>query len=184
MARSYQGPRALISYPTEALQAGRRKLPRSWPRKGLVTPTATEPAIATYWRNWPAQDIYDLQGKAISSLFDRSRTLSLHLFEHVHGESPDRGQAMADLIALYRDHGLEPTAGELPDFLPLFLEFISLLPEDQARTLLAEPAENPSITGGPARRAQQRLCRGVPVALAAIANAPNVSPAQYCSGQS
>ena len=45
-----------------------------------------------------------------------------------------------DLVALYASHGLEMTAGELPDFLPLFLEFLSLLPEDEARAMLAEPA--------------------------------------------
>jgi nitrate reductase delta subunit len=84
-------------------------------------------------------DIYELQERYFT-LFDRSRTLSLHLFEHVHGESRDRGQAMADLIELYRGHGFEPTASELPDFLPLFLEFLSLLPGHEARGLLAEPA--------------------------------------------
>ena len=73
-------------------------------------------------------------------MFDRSRTLSLHLFEHVHGESRDRGQAMADLLALYEEHGLDMTAGELPDFLPLFLEFLSLLPQEEAKAMLAEPS--------------------------------------------
>jgi nitrate reductase delta subunit len=58
----------------------------------------------------------------------------------VHGESRDRGQAMADLVTLYREHGLAPRADELPDYLPLFLEFLSLLPLAEARALLAEPA--------------------------------------------
>ena len=58
-------------------------------------------------------------------LFDRTRSLSLHLFEHVHGESRDRGQAMVDLKALYERHGLAMSASELPDHLPLFLEFLS-----------------------------------------------------------
>src|SRR5262249_21347796 len=84
-------------------------------------------------------DIYDLQERYVA-LFDRGRATSLHLFEHVHGESRDRGQAMADLLALYGEHGLEFAANELPDYLPLFLEFLSLLPRAEARSLLAEPA--------------------------------------------
>ena len=67
-------------------------------------------------------DLYDLQERYVL-LFDRTRSLSLHLFEHVHGESRDRGQAMVDLLKLYEEGGFTPTATELPDFLPLFLEY-------------------------------------------------------------
>ena len=91
------------------------------------------------WTRSPSSDIYELQERYFA-LFDRSRTLSLHLFEHIHGESRDRGQAMADLVSLYAQPWLEMTAGELPDFLPLFLEFLSLLPDAEARTMLTEPA--------------------------------------------
>ena len=69
-------------------------------------------------------DLYDLQERYVL-LFDRTRSLSLHLFEHVHGESRDRGQAMVDLKALYERHGLLMSSSELPDHLPLFLEFLS-----------------------------------------------------------
>ncbi|WP_455815271.1 nitrate reductase molybdenum cofactor assembly chaperone [Pseudomonas graminis] len=58
-------------------------------------------------------------------LFDRGRATSLLLFEHVHGESRDRGQAMVDLLAQYRADGLELNAKELPDFLPLYLEYLA-----------------------------------------------------------
>ena len=117
-------------------------------------------------------DIYELQERYFA-LFDRSRTLSLHLFEHVHGESRDRGQAMADLIELYRGHGFEPTASELPDFLPLFLEFLSLLPGHEARALLAEPA---GILQTLADRLVTRKSAYAAVfqALAALANAPAI----------
>ena len=117
-------------------------------------------------------DIYDLQERYFA-LFDRSRTLSLHLFEHVHGESRDRGQAMADLIELYRGHGFEPTASELPDFLPLFLEFLSLLPGHEAQALLAEPA---GILQALADRLVTRKSAYAAVfqALATLANAPAI----------
>ncbi len=74
------------------------------------------------------------------ALFDRNRSLSLHLYEHVHGESRDRGQAMVRLATLYALHGLEISARELPDYLPLYLEFLAQLPERAARSMLAEAA--------------------------------------------
>ncbi len=73
-------------------------------------------------------------------LFDRSRQLSLHLFEHVHGDSRDRGQAMVDLKTLYEEGGLLIEANELPDYLPLFLEFLSTRPEAEARSSLSDVA--------------------------------------------
>jgi nitrate reductase delta subunit len=70
--------------------------------------------------------------------FDRTHSLSLHLFEHIHGESRDRGQAMVDLIEEYRRHGFEPDVSELPDFVPLFLEFLSLMDQETSEKLLGE----------------------------------------------
>ena len=85
-------------------------------------------------------------------LFDRTRSLSLHLFEHVHGESRDRGQAMIDLKALYEKNGLAISATELPDFLPLFLEYLSTRP-------LAEAAEMLGQTAHISRRVAERLAQ-------------------------
>lgn len=73
-------------------------------------------------------------------LFDRSRRNSLHLFEHVHGDSRDRGQAMVDLALTYERAGLLMAPGELPDYLPLVLEFASTQPPAQAREFLRETA--------------------------------------------
>ena len=69
-------------------------------------------------------------------LFDRGRAHCLHLYEHVHGESRFRGQAMIDLAGRYAEKGLQLGVGELPDYLPVFLEFISICePEDGLETL-------------------------------------------------
>jgi nitrate reductase delta subunit len=73
-------------------------------------------------------------------LFDRGRATSLHLFEHVHGDSRDRGPAMIDLAQTYEKAGLYLAEGELPDFLPVVLEFSSTQPPREARAFLAEMA--------------------------------------------
>ena len=80
-------------------------------------------------------------------LFDRSRPLSLHLFEHVHGESRDRGQAMVDLLALYEEKDFEIDAKELPDFIPLFLEFLAVNDVQSASELLGEPIDIIAVIG-------------------------------------
>jgi len=70
--------------------------------------------------------------------FDRNPSHSLHLFEHIHGESRDRGSAMIDLLHEYWKYDFDASAAELPDYVPLFLEFLSLLPADEALALLGD----------------------------------------------
>ncbi|HQX61438.1 MAG: nitrate reductase molybdenum cofactor assembly chaperone [Rhodoferax sp.] len=74
------------------------------------------------------------------SLFDRGRATSLHLFEHVHGDSRDRGPAMIDLAQTYEKAGLYLAEGELPDYLPAVLEFVSTQPPAEAHAFLSEMA--------------------------------------------
>ena len=70
--------------------------------------------------------------------FDRNPSHSLHLYEHIHGESRERGPALVRLMEEYNKLGLEIAEAELPDYLPLFLEFLSLLPQEQALVFLGE----------------------------------------------
>ncbi|MBE0455434.1 MAG: nitrate reductase molybdenum cofactor assembly chaperone, partial [Roseovarius sp.] len=84
-------------------------------------------------------DLFDVQESYVM-LFDRSRTLSLNLFEHVHGESRDRGGAMVSLIETYRAGGFEPATTELPDHLPVLLEFLSTRPFAEVQETLADAA--------------------------------------------
>ncbi|WP_297829394.1 nitrate reductase molybdenum cofactor assembly chaperone [Thermomonas sp.] len=92
-------------------------------------------------------------------LFDRGRSMSLLLFEHIHGESRDRGQAMVDLISAYRKNGFELSARELPDYLPLLLEYLNQRPAEEARDWLKHVSH---IVGLLAARAGER---GSPYAL-------------------
>lgn len=82
-----------------------------------------------------SQDLLAAQEEWLE-LFDRGRAMSLLLFEHIHGESRDRGQAMVDLVASYREHGFDIAVKELPDYLPLVLEFLSTRPEAEVRDWL------------------------------------------------
>ena len=86
-------------------------------------------------------------------VFDRGRATSLLLFEHVHAESRDRGQAMVDLMAQYERHGLQLDSRELPDHLPLYLEYLAQLPEAEALGGLQDVAP---ILGLLSARLQQR----------------------------
>ena len=83
------------------------------------------------------QNLLDWQAD-YDSLFERGRSLGLWLFEHVHGESRDRGQAMVDLTAKYKEAGLHISQHQLPDYIPMFLEFISTQGEQGAREWLLD----------------------------------------------
>ncbi len=86
-----------------------------------------------------AADRYAAQ-EAYVECFDRGRSSSLWLFEHVHGDSRERGQAMVDLARTYEAGGLYLAEGELPDYLPVVLEFASTQSPDVARSFLRETA--------------------------------------------
>lgn len=138
MAKTFRVMAALLSYPTAEIQAAGPELKAVLSEEGLLS-LGQQTRLGHLIDQLASRDLYDLQERYVS-LFDRSRTLSLHLFEHVHGESRARGQAMVDLQNVYGEHGLEISAKELPDFLPLFLEFLSVLPLAEARALLGEPS--------------------------------------------
>jgi nitrate reductase delta subunit len=110
-------------------------------------------------------------------LFDRGRALSLHLFEHLHGESRDRGAAMVELKRLYTAAGFELSARELPDFLPVVLEYLSCRDLAEARDLLADCAH---ILTSIARSLMARRSRyvAVPQALLVIAGEKPVDGAK------
>jgi nitrate reductase delta subunit len=129
---------ALLTYPTAELQAAVPELRAALDAEACL-PRANRDRLERLLEELAAGDLYDLQERYVL-LFDRTRSLSLHLFEHVHGESRDRGQAMVDLKSLYERHGLAMDSSELPDHLPLFLEFVSEIPATEARDLLEETA--------------------------------------------
>lgn len=138
MARTYRALGLLLTYPSDQLKALAPAALAAIRDEGLASPALVE-ALGGLVDEIVADDIYDLEERYVL-LFDRTRSLSLNLYEHVHGESRDRGQAMAALVELYRTHGLEMAANELPDFLPVFLDFLSSRPAEEAASLLGEAA--------------------------------------------
>ncbi len=129
---------AILSYPTEELQGARDELIAALGQGDLLAPE-TVAAFAPLLKELAEGEIYTIQ-EIYVGLFDRSRTLSLNLFEHVHGESRDRGGAMVDLMENYRSAGFEPETTELPDHLPVLLEFLAMRPIAEGREILADAA--------------------------------------------
>jgi len=128
---------ALLRYPDEAVRQAAAEFAPLLTQEGVLSP-AQQAALAPLIERFTQADLLDLQEDYVA-LFDRGRAVSLHLFEHVHGESRDRGQAMVDLRSRYEARGLEIAANELPDYLPLFLEYLSVLPDEQVLEELAQP---------------------------------------------
>lgn len=120
----------LLEYPDAALWQHQQEIDEALSASTLLAPTSAQ-QLSAFLRALTQQELLDVQA-AYSELFDRGRATSLLLFEHVHGESRDRGQAMVDLLAQYQQHGLELDSRELPDHLPLYLEYLSLLPQSEA----------------------------------------------------
>jgi len=128
----------LLDYPDDALWSHRDEL------LALVAETSeldqvSANRLAEFIRQFCAAELLDRQAE-YCSLFDRGRATSLLLFEHVHGESRDRGQAMVDLLDQYRAAGLVLDCKELPDYLPLYLEYLATLTEVEAKAGLVDIA--------------------------------------------
>ena len=138
MDRTLKALSLILSYPTDELQAAMPEIAALLDVDQRIAPD-TRAALRTLTDRLGGGDLYDLQESYVM-LFDRSRTLSLNLFEHVHGESRDRGGAMVSLIETYREGGFEPVTTELPDHLPVLLEYMSTRPFGEAQETLTDAA--------------------------------------------
>jgi nitrate reductase delta subunit len=138
MAKSLRVLAALLGYPdarTRSCLPEMRDLLRDEAALSNARRVELDALIATLQRS----DALESEA-AYVELFDRGRATSLHLFEHVHGDSRERGPAMIDLGQTYEKAGLYLAEGELPDYLPAVLEFVSTQPPREARAFLGEMA--------------------------------------------
>ena len=152
---TYKALAALLTYPTAELQQAVQSgdLQQAIRQDGLLD-GRMQRKLDPLLRQIASWDLLDLQERYVE-LFDRSRSRSLYLFEHVHGESRDRGSAMVELKSMYEDVGLALDTPELPDFLPLYLEYLSILEPSEARTRLAQPIHVISAVGERLRRREE-----------------------------
>jgi len=126
----------LLTYPKEQLQEVVGSFTSVFADEGMLSNKqikSLQPLLEDYANN----DLIKLQEGYVNT-FDRSRNHSLYLFEHIHGESRDRGAAMVDMKDMYAAKGLDISSNELPDYLPLFLEYLSWCELDEALELLAD----------------------------------------------
>ena len=125
----------LLDYPDEELFTDESGLYDIIQRSSLSE--ELKAGLQQFIRTQSGRDLLDVQSE-YDGLFERGRSLGLWLFEHVHGESRDRGQAMVDLLNQYRRAGLDISGKELPDYIPLFLEFVATQGEGNARGWLQD----------------------------------------------
>jgi len=136
--RTLKALAALLTYPEPALLAALPDI-RAIVEAEKLLGRDDRARLAALIDELAATDPLDAQERYVE-LFDRGRATSLHLFEHVHGEARDRGQAMVELNALYARHGLAIAANELPDYLPAVLEYLSTRPIEEVREMLVDCA--------------------------------------------
>ena len=138
MMKSLRVLAALLGYPDARLRSHLPEMRQLLRQERAVAP-ARLAEIEALMHTLQRADPLDAESDYVA-LFDRGRATSLHLFEHVHGDSRDRGPAMIDLGQTFEKAGLILAQGELPDYLPALLEFVSTQPPREAKAFLAEMA--------------------------------------------
>jgi nitrate reductase delta subunit len=157
---------ALLTYP-------RAELREALPEIGVALasarclPAADRDRLAALIAEMRAHDGLDLEARYVE-LFDRGRATSLNLFEHVHGESRDRGTAMVELKQIYERAGYDLASNELPDYLPVVLEYLSCRDIAEARAMLGDCAHILRAVGEALNRRGSRYAAVFAALLAAV----------------
>lgn len=121
----------ILGYPTSELQQALPEISAIIKSETIVPAEALQQWLA----NLVHCELISWQEEYVA-VFDNQ--VSLYLFEYVHGQSRERGQAMVDLSGYYQTHNFAITGNELPDYLPLVLEFLSYQPAELVREFLAD----------------------------------------------
>lgn len=129
---------ALLSYPAPPVRAALPEIAEVLAACDGI-PAADRAALRSLIDDLGAMDPLDAEAGYVE-VFDRGRATSLNLFEHLHGETRDRGQAMVDLRALYARGGFNLDTAELPDCLPVLLEYLSCREQPEVRDMIGDCA--------------------------------------------
>ena len=149
---------ALLSYPSEEMRQALPEIADVIRAAQIVAPRERADLLDLI-DELRRDDLLEVEERYVD-LFDRGRALSLHLFEHLHGESRDRGEAMVELKQIYERAGFELSARELPDYLPVVLEYLSCRDLAEARAMLADCAHILTTIGRSLIARRQPLCGG------------------------
>jgi nitrate reductase delta subunit len=137
-SRSLRVMAALLGYPHAQMRGHLPEMREILRDEGVLAP-ARQAELDALIHALASADPLEAEANYVQ-LFDRGRATSLHLFEHVHGDSRERGPALIDLAQTYEKAGLYLAPDELPDYLPAVLEFVSTQPPREARAFLGEMA--------------------------------------------
>ncbi len=129
---------ALLAYPREEIRQALPEIAEAIRSSPLVAARERD-GLLELIRDLGAGDLLEAEERYVD-LFDRGRATSLHLFEHLYGDGRDRGQAMVELKRMYEGAGFTLTTTELPDYLPVLLEYLSCRDLDEAREMLSDCA--------------------------------------------
>ena len=166
----------LLGYPDAELRAHLGEL-RDALRHEAALPPARLAEVEALLDRIAQQSAIDAEADYVQ-LFDSGRRTSLHLFEHVHGDSRDRGPAMIDLAQTFEKAGLYLAEGQMPDHLPVVLEFASTQPPREASAFLAEMVHilNVIFSALEQRRSRYASVLGALIELAGDKAAPVTLP--------
>jgi nitrate reductase delta subunit len=162
---------ALLTYPRHELRAALPEIGAALEGARLL-PRAEREGLAQLVADMRSADGIDLESRYVE-LFDHGRATSLNIFEHVHGESRERGAAMVELAEIYARAGYRVAANELPDYLPVLLEYLSCRSLVEARAMLGDCAHVLREIGEAAARRGSRYA-SVFSALLALAQQPGL----------
>lgn len=155
---------ALLAYPDAELRAALPEIADAI-RDARAIDAALRERLVALVDEIAASDPLEAEGRYVD-LFDRGRRTSLNLFEHVHGDGRQRGPAMLELKQRYLDAGLEPVADELPDHLPLLLEYLSCRDAAEVRDTIGEIAHILRVLGNTLLKRRSRYAAVMAALLA------------------
>lgn len=137
MLKTYKLLSLLLDYPDQTIEAVLPSVQEEIKKENLIH-VELEQQLTCFLDNCASLSLSDWQMIYIQQ-FDCSRTVNLYLFDYVYGDSCQRSQAMTDLEAMYARAGWPMVSEELPDYLPLFLEYLSTLPSGREAVELLAP---------------------------------------------
>lgn len=155
----YKAMSFLLEYPTQELHANLGELAQAVRQDPEMLDEERSTVLALL-DHMAATDLIELQAEYVKT-FDLVADHSLHLTHHLFGDDKNRGPALIDLTEMYKEYGLDKSTNELPDYLPLVLEFASQLDDSEARVFLSDTAKILKVLADNLRKADSPWAESV-----------------------